>query len=127
IKMLDVARQAYSDVLHDQESAKLSERKILQLDPTWYPERGHILYVSRDNMSGASRLWVDTNRQFALMNRLWKVIDPSDPKATIAQLESLLLLHPSTETRRYLYEEIFIAAEKAKDTQTLVKYGDRLF
>lgn len=59
IKMLDVARQTYSDLLHDQTSAQLSRKKILQIDPTWYPERGHLAYVGRNNMSGAFRLWVN--------------------------------------------------------------------
>jgi thiol-disulfide isomerase/thioredoxin len=126
VKILDAARQAYSDLLHDEESAHSSEEKIRRLDPTWYPDRGHVMYVQKQNMSGAARLWVSTNRQITLMNRLWKVIDPANPKATITQLEGLLLLHPSDETRRYLYEEIFIAAERAKDTETLIKYGDRL-
>jgi len=126
IKILELARQAYSNLLHDEESARSSEEKIRRLDPTWYPDRGHVMYVQRQNMSGASRLWVNTNRQITLMHRLWTAIDPSDPKTTITQLEGLLLLHPSDEMRRYLYEEIFIAAEKAKDAETLIKYGDRL-
>src|SRR5260370_32740152 len=42
IKILDAARRAYSSLVGDKESVQASERKIRQLDPTWYPERGQI-------------------------------------------------------------------------------------
>jgi thiol-disulfide isomerase/thioredoxin len=127
IKILDAARRAYSSLVGDKESAQASENKIRQLDPTWYPERGQILYVGTENASGILRVFVATNRQFAIFDRMGEVNDPSEPKARIAHLASLLSLGANSEMKRYLYEYIFKAAEKARDTQTLAKYGELLF
>jgi thiol-disulfide isomerase/thioredoxin len=127
LKVLDAARIAYSSLLNDKESAQAIGKKISQLDPTWYPERGHTLYLGTSNMSGAPRLVVVPNRQYALVLRMGEVNDPSDPKARIAHLESLLAQNPDADVKRYIYEDIFVAAEKAKDTQALIKYGDLLF
>lgn len=127
IKLLDAAHNAYSNLLQDKESAVAIEKKVRQLDPSWYPERGHTLYFSMANMSGASRLLVASNRQCAIIFRMDEVDDPSDPKARIIHLESLLKHNPNTDLKRYIYEQIFVAAEKAKDTRALVKYGDLLF
>ena len=127
IKILDAARRAYSSMLSDKDSAQASERKIRQLDPTWYPERGQILTVGAANASGILRVFAATNKQYAIFDRMEEVNDPSEPKARIAHLESLLSLGPNAEMKRYLYENIFRAAEKARDTQALIKYGQFLF
>jgi peroxiredoxin/tetratricopeptide (TPR) repeat protein len=127
IKILNAARQAYSSMLSDKDSAQASERKIRQLDPTWYPERGQILNVGAKNASGILRVFAATNKQYAIFDRMDEVNDPSEPRARVAHLESLLSLGPNADMKRYLYENIFRAAGKAKDTQAVIKYGQLLF
>src|SRR2546427_5112631 len=114
-------------MLSDKASAQASETRIRQLDPTWYPERGQILTVGAENASGILRVFAATNKQYAILDRMEEVNDPSEPKSRVAHLESLLSLGPGAEVKRYLYENIFRAAEKARDTQALIKYGRLLF
>lgn len=127
IKILEAVRNAYSNLLDDAKSARAVKIKINQIDRSWYPERGHYLYLGTENTSGAPRLIVAANQQFALFNQMGEVNDPSDPKGRITHLEKLLTQNPNSDVKRYIYEQIFISAEKAKDTPTLIKYGDRLF
>ncbi|HEX8197424.1 MAG TPA: redoxin domain-containing protein [Pyrinomonadaceae bacterium] len=127
VKILDAVRLAYSDLLKDEEKSKSVKAKMLQIDPAWYPERGRILYISARNMSGVPRIVVATNAQFSLWNKMSEFNGEMEPVEKIAGLEKLLLLKPSAEMKRYLYEQIFKVAEKAGNTNVLIKYGDLLY
>jgi thiol-disulfide isomerase/thioredoxin len=127
IKILDAVRQAYSNLLKDEEKSKRVEAKILQIDPAWYPDRGRILYIGARNTSGVPRLVVAVNNQFSLWNQMNQFTGEMEPAEKIAGLEKLLLLKPSAEMKRYLYEQIFKVAEKSKNSAALVKYGNLLY
>jgi thiol-disulfide isomerase/thioredoxin len=127
IKILDAVRQAYSNLLKDEEKSKSAEAKIRQIDSAWYPDRGRILYIGARNASGVPRLVVAANNQFSLWNKMNEFTGEMEPAEKIAGLEKLLLLKPSAEMKRYLYEQIFKVAEKSKNPAALVKYGDLLY
>jgi peroxiredoxin len=127
VKILDAVRLAYADLLKDEEKSKSVKAKMLQIDPVWYPERGRILYISARNMSGVPRIVVATNAQFSLWNKMSEFTGEMEPEEKIAGLEKLLLLKPSAEMKRYLYEQIFKVAEKAGNTAVLIKYGKLLY
>jgi thiol-disulfide isomerase/thioredoxin len=126
IKVLAAARETYANLLNDDESRIATEKKIRRIDPTWYPERGQVVYVGALSISGLYHLMVATNRQIVLLNRMSEVDDPSEPGARIAHLESLLSNNMDPRMKRLFYEDIFRTAEKANDCQTLIKYGDLL-
>jgi thiol-disulfide isomerase/thioredoxin len=62
------------------------------------------LHVGTANASGILRVFVATNRQFAIFDRMGEVNDPSEPQARVAHLASLLSLGANSEMKRYLYE-----------------------
>jgi thiol-disulfide isomerase/thioredoxin len=126
IKVLDAARLAYSDLLEEKGKSKAVEMKIRHIDSDWYPERGLVLYAATKNTSGVPRLLVATNRQFALFNEAATFGDETEPDKKIAGLAKLLLRNPTSEMKRYLYEQIFKTAEKAGNVVALLKYGDLL-
>jgi thiol-disulfide isomerase/thioredoxin len=127
IKILDAVRQAYSNLLKDEEKSKQVEAKIRQIDTAWYPDRGRILYIGARNTSGVPRLVVAANNQFSLWNKMNQFTGEMESEEKIAGLEKLLLLKPSAEMKRYLYEQIFKVAEKSKNTAALIEYGDLLY
>lgn len=127
IKILDAVRQAYSNLLKDEEKSKVVEAKIRQIDSAWYPKRGRILYIAAKNTSGVPRLVVAANGQFSLWNKMSEFSGEMEPEEKIAGLEKLLLQKPSAEMKRYLYEQIFKVAEKSKNSAALKKYGDLLY
>ena len=127
IKVLDAVRQAYSNLLKDEEKSKAIEAKIRQIDSAWYPARGRILYIGARNTSGVPRLVVAANGQFSLWEKMSEFSGEMEPEEKIAGLEKLLLLNSSAEMKRYLYEQIFKTAEKSKNSAAVVKYGDLLY
>ena len=122
IKILDAVRQAYSNLLKDEEKSKQVEAKIRQIDTAWYPDRGRILYIGARNTSGVPRLVVAVNNQFSLWSKMNQFTGEMESEEKIAGLEKLLLLKPSAEMKRYLYEQIFKVAEKYKNTAALIDY-----
>jgi thiol-disulfide isomerase/thioredoxin len=127
VKKLDAARLAYNDLLEDKEQALRVENKIRRIEPAWYPERGRFISISARNVSGISRRVIAPNRQFANFNKIDEFSGEIEPERKIPGLEQLLSLKLSPELKHYLYERIFEAAVKIKDTNALVKYGELLF
>jgi thiol-disulfide isomerase/thioredoxin len=127
IQILDAVRQAYQNLLNDKEKSKAVEAKIRQIDPAWYPERGRILYMATRNTSGAPRLVVAVNHQFAIWNKTGEFSGEMEKGEKIAGLEKLFSLKPNAEMKRHLYEEIFKIAGKEGNVAALVKYGNLLY
>lgn len=127
VNMLDAARLAYGDLLEDKEQALKVENKIRQMDSTWYSERGRFVSISARNISGISRRIIAPNRQYANFNKIDEFSGEVEPREKVLGLAGLLSLKLSPELKQYLYERIFEAAAKVKDTRAMVKFGDLLF
>ena len=127
VRMLDAVRLAYKDLLEDKEQALKVENKIRRIDSAWYPERGRLISISARSVSGISRRVIAPNRQFANFNKIDEFSGEIEPEKKVSGLERLLSLKLSPELKLYLYERIFEAAVKVKDTTALVKYGELLF
>ncbi|MEJ7861079.1 MAG: redoxin domain-containing protein [Pyrinomonadaceae bacterium] len=126
IKILDAIRVAYSSLLKDEEKSKKVEAKIRRLDSEWHKNRGKILYIMAWNASGAARLISGASGIYLLWDKINKFNGEMEPDEKIAGLESLLSSKISSDMKRYIYEQIFMVAEKSGDTATLVKYGEML-
>lgn len=128
IKKLDAARLAYAELLDDKNRSAEVADKIRRIDPTWYPERGKVTYVSARNVSGIGRLIVVANRQLANFNKIEEVLEETGPESKILALERLLFsLKLSSELKRIVHERIFEAAAEIKSVPSLLKYGEILF
>lgn len=127
VKLLNVVRSAYENLLEDTEKAKFVKNKIVRLDPSWYPERGEIQFLWAVNASGIPRLVIAVNRQYSIYKRMNEIDGELEPEEKIKQFEKLFVLNPNPEMKRYLYERIFNFAEKAGETNAVIKYGKLLY
>jgi thiol-disulfide isomerase/thioredoxin len=121
-------RSAYFSLLKDESSAKAVEDRFIQIDPTWKEWRGWLnRYRSIEiNQSNVPRSIVLSGRQEFLYHKIFEIVRKFDATDRIAPLEKLLLLKPFPSVKRIIYEAIFRAALKAKDTAMLMKYGEYL-
>src|SRR5205823_6632362 len=44
IRVLDAVRVTYAELLDDNEAARSVEKRIVELDPSWYPARGRVTF-----------------------------------------------------------------------------------
>jgi len=127
IAILAVVRDAYEYQLKETAAAQSVEKKILQLDPTWYRWRGFVNSFGPANLSRVSRYDLVGGRQMELF---FKVREADDIKLTLAQqrakLEQVLLLKPGRVIKRFASEELFKIVEKEKDAAAIIKYGEEL-
>jgi thiol-disulfide isomerase/thioredoxin len=120
-------RSAYLSLLKDEASARAIEDKFVHIDPTWQMWRAWFGYrVLETNQSGIPRIVALPGRQEFLHNRIIEIKKQFDAKTRIPPMEKLLLLKPSPSIKRIIYEEIFREALRAKDNETLIKYGEYL-
>ena len=125
IDTLLAVRAAYLDLLKDTTRARIVERKIVVLDPTWTPERGWAYNAMMRNLSEAPRHVVLVNRQIALWDKVMKVAraTKTSPEERIAHLKEFLGQQPNTAVRRQIYEEIFKLAVRSGEATEVRKYG----
>ncbi len=126
IKVLNAARLTYEKLLDDKTAADKVKNKIIAFDPSWYPERGEVRFLWGVNISGVPRLFTLVNKQCSLLKKLDDIPNDGEPAEKISQLKKVLAQRPNLLLRRFIYERILWAAEKAKDNKTLVRYGRAL-
>ena len=126
VALLGAVRTAYASLLDDAPAREAIERRIRQIDATWIWQRGMMTFLGLSNISGVGRHDPVAGRQFMIFGKVRALGDDLPPADRILELEELLLLKPGPVMRRYIHEELFTSAEKAKDLTRLVKYGNSL-
>ena len=127
VNLLRAVRGAYESQLNDRIAAKEVEKRILQIDPAWYPWRGVANAFGPASISGVSRYELIGGRQVDLFFKVREIDEANvTPKEKISKLEALLSLKPGRVIKRFVYETLFKLAAKEKDTVALQKYGNEL-
>jgi thiol-disulfide isomerase/thioredoxin len=126
VALLAAVRTAYASLLDDAQARDAIERRIRQIDATWIWQRGLATFFGPSNISGVARHDPLAGRQFMIFGKVRAIGDALPTAERILKLEEVLLLKPGPVMQRYIYEELFTSAEKAKDATRLVKYGNRL-
>jgi peroxiredoxin/tetratricopeptide (TPR) repeat protein len=127
LAVLDAVRITYAQVLEDNDTAKLMEKRLVQIDPEWYPQRGRVTFFGPSNLSGVSRNDALSGRAFALVLGPVREADtiPEAP-LRLARLRELLAQTQNPVAVRFIREWIFEAAEAAGDIDTLTEDGQVL-
>lgn len=126
VNTLSAVREAYSSLLADVDHARSVERRILEVDPTWYPYRGETTSQFALTSNGLSRHIVAINRQSSIVYALVETGGGLGPKERMAGLEKLFSLGPKPNLRYWIYTMLLSTAENAGDTAAIVKYGEAL-
>ena len=126
VALLAAVRTAYASLLDDAQARDTIERRIRQIDATWIWQRGMMTFFGPGNISGVGRHDPVAGQQLMIFGKVRAVGDDLPTADRILKLEELLLLKPGPVMQRYIYEELFESAEKAKDVTRLLKYGNRL-
>lgn len=125
IVTLGAIRWAYLDLLKDSAAAENVENKIRRIDRTWYPERGHTLFVSATTEGGIPRPLLVANRQYSIFRQV-EQIDDLEPREKMVRLSQLLSLKPGREMSIHIYQQLLRTSEKLKDRSAFVRYGEAL-
>ena len=128
LDLLLTIRSAYLNLLKDPAAAHGIEEQIKRVDPTWYPQRGWLYMLTRENQSGVPRYIVLVNRQIILHGKATEIESAEElmPAEKLHRLADLLRQRPNEAMRRILYEKIFRQAVKARATAAVRKYGEAL-
>jgi thiol-disulfide isomerase/thioredoxin len=104
------------------------EKKIVELDPSWTPQRGWIYMLVRRNQSQVPRHLALVNRQIALSQKAADAFGDTNlsREERIVQLKQLLGQQPNAAVRRMIYEDIFLLAERSGKAMEVRTYGSRL-
>jgi thiol-disulfide isomerase/thioredoxin len=119
--------RTFSFPLKDHEGARVIEDKIRRIDPNWYPERGHGIYIANSNLSGIPRQVIAGNHQYEIFTKMDEISDDLVAKEKMARLEKLLRLKPSAGIKWLINKKLFLEAEKTEDIDAIVKYGEALY
>ena len=122
VALLAAVRTAYASLLEDAQAREAIERRLRQIDATWISQRGMMTFFGPSNISGVGRHDPVAGRQLMIFGKFRALGDDLPTMDRILKLEELLLLKPGPVMRRFLHEELFTSAEKAKDLTRLVKY-----
>lgn len=128
VNTLLAIRSAYLNLLQDSQRARLIELRILELDPSWTPQRGWPYRLMTRNQSQVPRHVVLVNRQIALRERAADMARATDVshQERIVHLKDLLGQRPNAALRRLIYEYIFQLAVRSGNATDARKYGVRL-
>lgn len=118
------AIRARFKMLKDEENMKTVEEKIRRLDPTWYAERGEIMFTI-DPLKDMRRDYY-AGRQNQISSKLEEIKLTADPQEQIRQAESLLAYSPNSLLKKSIYQRILAAAVLSKDAARAIKYGESL-
>ena len=121
---LVAARSAYKELLKDKAGIDAVEKKILQVDPAWFPQRGWAvsnLMLNHSGMPGYFFYFV--NRQASFYNKVMDVRNNAAPDEQTLQFEKMLGQTADRTMRRIIMDEIFKAAVKTGDAQSALKYS----
>jgi thiol-disulfide isomerase/thioredoxin len=121
-------RSAYLHLLKESERARLVEKKIVALDPSWTPQRGWIYNLIRRNQSQVPRHMALVNRQIALAEKVADAFGDTNlsREDRIVRLKELLDEQPNVAVRRIIYEDIFQLAVRSGRANETRMYGNRL-
>jgi peroxiredoxin len=127
LAVLDAVRITYAQVLEDNDAAKLMEKRLVQIDSEWYPQRGRVTFFGPSNLSGVSRNDAVSGRSFALVLGPVREADtiPEAP-LRLGRLRELLAQTQNPVAERFIRELIFEAAEAAGDIDALIEDGQVL-
>lgn len=126
VDILSAVREAYSSLLADDESVRRVEKRIREVDSSWYLHRGDITSQFALTSNGFDRQIVTINRQSAIVYEALTTGGGLGPSERMASWERLLSLDPKPNVRYLLYTRLFSMAEKADDAPAMVKYGEAL-
>lgn len=128
ISLLSSIYQAYANLLKDSANADAVDRQIRRLDPSWYPERGKATSIVTTSTSGIPYAIIAPNHQCAIYEMVKQTVlrRETDWRKTTSRLESLLVLHPNADLKRFIYGILFGTARSAGDVAAMIKYNDRL-
>ncbi|HEX8197425.1 MAG TPA: redoxin domain-containing protein [Pyrinomonadaceae bacterium] len=125
IQLLAAVRTAYSDLLKEAEAAQLIERKISEIDSTWYAERGTAKASTALGNNGTYSI-VYSGRQLSILNKLRKIDYFLETQEQTIQLEQLLTLNPNSELKQNIYDRLLGLAIQGEKDAAIVKYGEEL-
>lgn len=126
VDILNAVREAYSSLLADVDSTRRVEKKIREVDATWYPFRGETTSQFALTSNGLSRHIVAINRQSSIVYALVEIGVGLGPKERMARLERLFSLRPKPNLRYWIYTILLSTAENAGDAAAIVRYGEAL-
>ena len=121
---LVAARDAYKELLKDKAGIDATEKKILQVDPAWFPERGRAVSGLMPNHSVApGYLFYFVNRQVRFYNKVMDVRKNAAPDEQTLQLEKMLGQTADQTMRHIIMDQIFKVAVQTGDAQSALKYS----
>jgi thiol-disulfide isomerase/thioredoxin len=128
IKLLATIHEAYRDILEDETAATLIEKKIRQIDASWYPQRGKAVTRVTYNLSGSPYLVMAANRQYAIDEKIRAIALRREPDWRKEQrlYEQVLTLRPNQVLQRWLFTILFGRAREAGDTRAMTDYAMKL-